>query len=76
MLLGMRRFALLPAIAKQESTSHIFAALEDLEVIACCLEILFDLRIVSDGLFGEMAQRLEEIRRQLYGLKKKYGHLT
>jgi hypothetical protein len=75
-LLSIKQFAMVAAESKPAAMGKVFAALEDLEGVACILEITFDLRAISDGLFGNLSHSLEEIRRQLHGLRRKYAPVT
>ena len=71
-LLSIKQFAMIPAAEKPAAIGKVFSTLERLESVSCILEIAFDLHAISDGLFGELAHGLEQIRRQLHGLRRKY----
>lgn len=72
--LGTREFVLLAGPAKPECAHQIRSAIAAVDVVGCLLELCLELRAVSEGAFGELIGHLEQIRRQLYGLQRKYGN--
>ena len=75
-LLAVRRFALSGVAIKMTTRHQIHDAIGNMDAISTILELALDLRVVSDGAFGEISVMLSEVRRQLHGLRKKYDDIA
>ena len=71
--LGTRHFALTAGVLKSKHVGLLDQALGSIETISCLLELCLELRAVSVGAYGELIAVLEQIRRQLFALQKKYA---
>ncbi len=75
-LLATKRFAMSPHNQKLQDWKILVTAVENFDDLETMISICHELRCLSDGKFGEIAESIVTIRKQLYGLKKKYAPIT
>lgn len=70
--LSVRHFALVPKGEKPAKSSCLSDAVTRMDHLEALLAVCHECRIVSDGQFGALTAVTVDIRKQLYGLRKKY----
>lgn len=71
-LLSVRHFALSPKADKSGTYECLDDAITRMDYLEALVAVCHDLRCLSDARFAEITATTVDIRKQLFGLRKKY----